>query len=152
MSDNLQDRLANSTVALLRLSQCLSNQLGKDAAAKVGFSVLSCLASSGPLRSGDVASVVFSDPSTVSRQVAKLVAEGAIERQADPGDGRASVLALTPKGQEVLDQLQESRRQWMARIVEDWTEEEQAAFAGGFEKFVEGFKDLIPKLVEEFNK
>ena len=57
--------------------------------------LLKALAMHGPRRSSELAAAVHSDPSTVSRQVAALVRDGLIERQADPEDGRASVLVPT---------------------------------------------------------
>src|SRR4051794_21746858 len=60
-----------------------------------GHLVLRVLGQAGPCRSGSIAEALTADPSTVSRQVAALVREGLVERRADPGDGRACVLALT---------------------------------------------------------
>ena len=57
--------------------------------------LLRCLAHEGPMRAGALAEMLQSDPSTVSRQVAALVKDGLLERQADPADGRASLLVLT---------------------------------------------------------
>ena len=42
--------------------------------------------------------MLCADPSTVSRQVASLVKAGLVERQADPDDGRASILVPTELG------------------------------------------------------
>jgi DNA-binding MarR family transcriptional regulator len=46
------------------------------------------------------------DPSTVSRAVAAMVAQGLVERRADPHDGRATVLALTDAGEALLVEAQ----------------------------------------------
>src|SRR5664279_3483631 len=59
--------------------------------------VLRCLANDGPMRSSALADCLQSDPSTISRQVAAMVKDGLLERRADPEDGRASLLVLTPK-------------------------------------------------------
>ena len=57
--------------------------------------LLKTLVLNGPTRSSALAAAVHSDPSTVSRQVAALVRDGLLERQADQEDGRASLIAAT---------------------------------------------------------
>ena len=85
-------------------------------------SCLRTLALEGPLRSGALAELIQSDPSTVSRQVAAVVKDGLVERRADPDDGRASLLVLTAKGTELVEQQQATRRDWFARLLADWDE------------------------------
>ena len=62
-----------------------------------------------------LAAAVHSDPSTVSRQVAALVRAGLIERQADPEDGRASVLVPTPVAPPMSTTITARCRQGMPR-------------------------------------
>ena len=64
--------------------------------------LLKCLSTQGPMRASAISDCLQSDPSTVSRQVAALVKDGLLERRADPADGRASILVLTPKADDVL--------------------------------------------------
>src|SRR5580698_2712352 len=62
--------------------------------------------SNGPMRASKLAETTQADPSTVSRRVATLVSRGLLERRADPRDGRAALLHLTPAGQALrADQL-----------------------------------------------
>ncbi|ACU36462.1 winged helix-turn-helix transcriptional regulator [Actinosynnema pretiosum subsp. pretiosum] len=68
------------------------------------------------------------DPSTVSRAVAALVGQGLVERQADPVDGRASILVVTPAGQEALDRARRWYEDLMDRALAGWTPEELDAF------------------------
>src|SRR4051794_11912849 len=73
------------------------------------YLLLRSITNSGtPMRAAELADVLRSDPSTVSRQVATLVRDGYLERRADPADGRARLLAVTPRAQNLLaehDQL-----------------------------------------------
>jgi DNA-binding MarR family transcriptional regulator len=87
------------------------------------------LAVNGPMRAGALADAVHSDPSTVSRQVGPLVRAGLIERRADQEDGRASVLAVTPKGMQVFAAHQQARVEKYERILEDWSSQDCATFA-----------------------
>jgi DNA-binding MarR family transcriptional regulator len=53
-------------------------------------------------RSSDLAARAGLDPSTVSRAVAGLVTQGLVTREADPHDGRATLLVVTPAGHAAL--------------------------------------------------
>ncbi|MBL7257461.1 MarR family winged helix-turn-helix transcriptional regulator [Paractinoplanes lichenicola] len=53
------------------------------------------------------------DPSTVSRAVAAAVGQGLVERRADSSDRRASALALTPAGHDLL----EAARVWFGSLL-----------------------------------
>jgi DNA-binding MarR family transcriptional regulator len=91
--------------------------------------------SEGPMRSGALAECVQSDPSTVSRQVAALVKDGYLERHADPEDGRASLLALTAKGEAVLAQHDRVRTEYFAQLLDGWSDAELRRFATMLQRF-----------------
>lgn len=86
--------------------------------------VLARLAVEGPLRAGELAELIQSDPSTVSRQVASIVKAGLVKREADPDDGRASLLVLTDEGRTVYSQQLDVRSRHMAMMLRDWSEED----------------------------
>lgn len=83
----------------------------------------------GPQRAAALADLCQADPSTISRQVAELVRRGLVERQADPSDGRASLLAITDAGRELCERVRVLRRQLLATAVDGWTDDELATFA-----------------------
>ena len=91
--------------------------------------LLKTLSSEGAMRASALADCVHSDPSTVSRQVATLVKDGLVERRADPVDGRASLLVLTPKADAVLAEQNEIRLDFFARVLQNWSSEEIDQFA-----------------------
>src|SRR5438105_13588068 len=84
--------------------------------------LLKALSIEGPMRASDLADRIDSDPSTVSRQVAALVKNGFVERQADPEDGRASLLVPTSKADAVLSEHNEIRLDHFNRMLSDWNE------------------------------
>jgi DNA-binding MarR family transcriptional regulator len=51
--------------------------------------------------------------SVVSRQVGELEARGLVVRRADPADGRAGLVRLTPAGCAVLASVADARRRWL---------------------------------------
>ena len=83
----------------------------------------------GPLRLSDLAAALELDLSTVSRQVRHLVDTGLVTRQADPGDGRAALLALSERGRAVLDAVRRSRREAVRQTLAGWGAAERSALA-----------------------
>ncbi len=91
-----------------------------------------------------------SDPSTISRQVSHLVKQGLLERQADPDDGRASLLAATELGQELMRQHRQQRNRFIADLLTEWTHEDKARFAELFTRFCEDYEAQWPALLDHY--
>lgn len=77
------------------------------------------------------------DPSTISRAVAALVAAGLVERQADPADGRASVLGLTVAGREALTGASRWVGEVLDRALAGWTPDEVSALSTALGRFAD---------------
>jgi DNA-binding MarR family transcriptional regulator len=103
--------------------------------------LLKCLNAAGSMRAGELAETIHSDPSTVSRQVAALVKDGLLERRADPVDGRASLLVLTPKAAAVLAEHDRIRLDFFARVVDDWSADDLARFADLLARFTTDYEN-----------
>ncbi|MGR6320240.1 MarR family winged helix-turn-helix transcriptional regulator [Micromonospora soli] len=88
------------------------------------------------------------DPSTVSRAVAALVADGLVERHADPSDRRASRLTLSEAGRTALTDTQDWYGQVLARALADWTPGEVAALSAALGRFT---RDLEVALARHDN-
>jgi DNA-binding MarR family transcriptional regulator len=145
----LGHRLASTMFRLGKQQASFHARLSKQGFDRTAVILLKTLGDGGPIRSSALAAAVHSDPSTVSRQVASLVKEGLVERRADPEDGRASLLAATPKG---LDMLAERRRNMglsMARMTRNWEPGELEEFVELFERFVTDHEAYLPTLIEE---
>lgn len=89
----------------------------------------------GPLRITDLAEVKGADPSTISRQAAELVRAGLARREADPADGRASRLAVTPEGLVACGELHEARNALISKALSNWPAERVRTFADLFHEF-----------------
>lgn len=85
------------------------------------FALLVELADRGPRRTTALAEAVLADTSTVSRQVGQLVQLGYVERQPDPGDGRASQLAATDLGMRHVREGRARRNEMFARLLSGWS-------------------------------
>lgn len=81
----------------------------------------------GAMRLGDLAEATKLDASTVSRHVHQLGERGFIDRDSDPEDGRASIIALSAAGAESLRNSFDQRRAFLTSALADWgdTDREQ---------------------------
>lgn len=95
-----------------------------DGVEQAAYVLLAVLATEGPQRTTALAEAVHSDTSTVSRQVGALVRHGLVERQADPADGRACLLAATQDGLACYAHQRRIRTQRMADVLEHWTSDD----------------------------
>lgn len=98
------------------------------------FPIIAVLMREGPSRASALAECLHADISTISRQTSALVQAGLIERQADPADGRACLLAPTADGRAVFEQARESRNRWLADTLDDWPAEDVAQLLGLLER------------------
>lgn len=95
---------------------------------RAAYLLLNRLDLEGPMGVKALAEGMGIDSSTVTRQVAPLVDSGLVKRTSHPEDGRAVVLALSPRGRSRLDEVRASRQQLMAVVTEGWTEDERETF------------------------
>ncbi|MGH3821064.1 MAG: MarR family winged helix-turn-helix transcriptional regulator, partial [Pseudonocardiaceae bacterium] len=78
--------------------------------------------------------------STVSRQAAELVGLGLLERDPDPGDGRASLLTVTDSGTALLDRARQRRDERITAIIESWQPAEREQLADLIDRFIAGYE------------
>ena len=131
------ERLAGELLRFARLSGRARSMLnvGDLGAEFSALLLLFPLLHMGPLRVTDLAEVKQADPSTVSRQAAQLVKAGLARREADPVDGRASRLAVTPAGEVACGQLRAARHALLSQVLSDWPADRVTAFADMFNDF-----------------
>ncbi|MFT3716125.1 MAG: MarR family transcriptional regulator [Gordonia sp. (in: high G+C Gram-positive bacteria)] len=102
-----------------------------------------------PMRLSELAEAVFSDPSTVSRQVSHLVDEGLVRREADPDDGRATRLVVTEAGYTKLADLVAVRRRVASDMLSDWTTDDLETFVSLLKRFVTAAESQLPTAIAE---
>jgi DNA-binding MarR family transcriptional regulator len=91
--------------------------------------LLVALSEAGPMRSSSLADAVFSDRSTVSRQVAHLLEIGYVDKLPDPADRRAYRLVLTETGAAALEAQRCARDTELARLTRAWSTEDRQTLA-----------------------
>jgi len=89
--------------------------------------VLFFIGEGGPLRASALAARLGIGPSALSRQLADLEQYGFVVRTADPLDGRACLLSLSPQGRAYLAETYDRRAETLQEILSDWTEREAEA-------------------------
>jgi DNA-binding MarR family transcriptional regulator len=75
----------------------------------------------GPIGVVQAAELLGRDHSTVSRQVARLEAQGLVARTPSPQDGRLKLAEVTPAGRKALDAIDAARRQLMEAALASWS-------------------------------
>ncbi len=105
---------------------------------RAGYWLLFRISAHAPMRLSELADSVALDLSTVSRQMAHLVASGLVVKVPDPEDGRACLLSLSELGQTVLESVSEARRRVLAEAVSGWTVAERQGLADGLIRLAAG--------------
>jgi DNA-binding MarR family transcriptional regulator len=94
--------------------------------------VLATLRRSGPdyrLRPTDLTNATMLTSSGMTKRLDKLEAAGLITRAHDPADRRGTLIALTPRGRELIDALTEAHLANERRILAALSETEQRELA-----------------------
>jgi DNA-binding MarR family transcriptional regulator len=94
----------------------------------------------GPLTPSELAAREGVRRPTASRIVAKLEAQGLVERSGDPDDGRSSLLSPTAGGRELLRDLRTRKGAFLARRLEALSPADRALLARAAE-LLEGLLD-----------
>lgn len=89
------------------------------------FRILVC----GPVHPSQLAVFYAVDNSTITPRLQRLEREALIGRQADPQDGRAFFVRITPAGEKLCRRMHAARRAQLELVLAEWPAEEQARVA-----------------------
>lgn len=89
-----------------------------------GLKLLRLLARCGPLHAGAAADALLVDKSMISRQARLLEDLGLLELQADPDDGRARFLAVTPVAAGKLAEAHANDKVMILNRLSGWSTED----------------------------
>lgn len=98
----------------------------------------------GEVTVGAIADVMRLDPSRGSRLVAELVAQGLLRRAASQADGRRSIVVRSELGDQLMTEVNATKRRLLASMLDGWSEQELSVFAVLFDKFVSKFEETYP--------
>jgi DNA-binding MarR family transcriptional regulator len=117
---------------LWRRGRSVSHQLSRQVHPDMepaAYGLLSVIRRQGPIRLTELASSIGVGKPSVSRQIAFLESLGLVSKEADPLDGRAQSIRLTPMGEEKMHQVQDARREVFRERLAEWPPEELQTLA-----------------------
>lgn len=109
---------------------------------RAGFAVLRCLAGSDERSLGDIARECSMDPAAAGRQVNALEDDGFVSRGTTTGDGRVTVVQLTPEGRKVYRRIRDVRTAYMAEVLVDWSARDRATLTRLVDRLVDDLKNV----------
>ncbi|HVW42751.1 MAG TPA: MarR family winged helix-turn-helix transcriptional regulator [Amycolatopsis sp.] len=132
-------------VRLINKAKSLVAKQGPDGIERAAYAILFHLIHDGPQRTSRLAEMLHAEISTISRQSSTLVQHGLVERQADPEDGRACLLAPTPEGLRVFEENRKQRNHWLAAVLADWSERDRRMLSDLLDRMNTGIELSIPQ-------
>jgi DNA-binding MarR family transcriptional regulator len=101
--------------------------------------ILAALRSAGDVRSSEVGRLTGLEAPLISREVGDLVESGYVRRKADPTDGRAGIVGLTPKGRRASEAYRAAADELMAEMLSSWSAADLHDLATYLERVVRDF-------------
>ena len=123
----LADELVPLAVRLARL--LFQEGTGSSRVSRAQVSVLRVLRDEGPRRVSELADAEHVAQPTITKLVVRLEHEGLLTRVADPDDGRAVLVGLTPAGREQLRKMSAAAAAALTRRLEALDASDRAALA-----------------------
>jgi DNA-binding MarR family transcriptional regulator len=124
---------------IVRTARRLRQEAGSDLSPSL-TAALSTVERHGPLTPSELAKRERIQRPTVTRVLARLEAEGLIERTADVYDRRSSLVAVTKAGTELLDELRTRKTAFLAERLAGLTPDERAT--------LERAADILERVLE----
>jgi DNA-binding MarR family transcriptional regulator len=105
------------------------------------FEILMTLKAREKVRPSDIAIELDFNPSSVTRRIQSLKESGQVAVSTDPTDLRASLISITPEGEEELVRFFDKSVGGLAQILKTWSEDEINNFATMLWHFTDTMKD-----------
>ncbi len=113
-------------IAVMRLARRLRAEKSDDTLTLTQLSALASLAKCGPLSPTALAEIERVQPPSMTRVISHLEERGLATRVAHASDRRQSVIAISPAGQERIDEDRRRSRAWLARVLAGLGEQDRA--------------------------
>ena len=116
MSSERQDLARRMSVALGLVNRRI--RTGDDGLSVGLLSALSTVMAHDGIRASDLARIEKVAAPSITRAVADLEARGLVEREADPADGRASLIRITTLGVKAVERARDGRAEQLLTLVD----------------------------------
>jgi len=107
----------------------------------VGYGILQLLDELGLSRPTELAATLDVIPSSVSRAVQALAEDGLVRVDANPNDGRSSLIAITDPGRDELRQFDEVGVTVSASVMANWSQSD-----------VQQLTSLVQRLIDDWER
>jgi len=124
-------RIETEVAMLLRLAD-RNRRTGDElehALDRSAYLLLRLLTERGPTNVNALAGLLRLDPSTVTRQLLAMEADGLVRRGRDPQDGRGTLVTATDDGARALTTTRAARAEVYADVLEGWTDADRSTLA-----------------------
>ena len=112
-------RMSNGRVAARHRTERAGVVLSRPA-----ITILTELRESGPVRLSLLARLTDLEAPLISREVRELSEAGHVRRTADPTDGRAGIVELTPMGRDAIHSYREATDEIISETFAGWDEDD----------------------------
>ena len=113
-------------IATMRLARRLRRERSDNSLTPTQISALATLDRLGPITLGELASVEYVQPPSMTRVVAALEELGLVRRTPHPTDGRQIQLDATDAGRQLLAIDRERRDAWLCHRLKELNDDERA--------------------------
>ena len=137
---DLSELASRLRMAVVRTARRMRQEAGSDLSPTL-IAALATIDRGGPITPSELAEVERVKRPTATRIAASLERDGLIERAADPTDGRAALLSVSPKGRELLRRVRRRKNAYLSRRLHQLDGEEIAA--------LERAAEVLEHLLEE---
>lgn len=128
-------RLANTREAVARRQRTSGVALDN-----TGVHILRSIRDHGPIRLGQLATIVEIEVSQLSKKVRRLVDEGLVTQEIDPAERRAVRLEATAKGRRAYLRYRAAAERILVQAFADWADDDLAAAAEVLSRMTETFQ------------
>ena len=139
-SSTESERAARLRLAITRVARRLRQEANADLSPSL-TSALASIERHGPVTPSDLANCERVQRPTITRVLTRLAELELIERAADPGDGRSSLVSITPAGSALLSDLRTRRDAFLADRLSKLAPEDRAV--------LDRASDVLESLLED---
>jgi DNA-binding MarR family transcriptional regulator len=134
------DLASRLRLAVVRTHRRLRQEAGGELSPTL-LAALGTISRHGPLTPSELAQRERVQRPTATRLLARLEAPGYVTRTPDPQDGRSSLVAITPDGRALLEDLRHRKDAFLARRLRTLSTEDRATLRRA--------SDILERLLED---
>ena len=106
------------------------------------LAVLARIIDEGPTTAAALAAGEHVTQQAIAQSLATLKERGLVEKQADPSDGRKSLVTATVAGRELMDGIHASREEWLTQAIGAAVRPEERPLLAGAIELLERIADV----------